>query len=151
VRVDAEVQYLAPRTSAQRIPVTARVLQITRARPGANTPQLVRTVTGSANLHRIAADIDALPFGGNWRGVGFSCPAGLIVPFDTFTFRATVSGAVLARFSEAADIPTTIDPCALASLTVRGHRLPAIVEGGRLLLEVDQLLMLHLTAHPPVP
>jgi hypothetical protein len=147
VRIDAEVQYLAPRTSAQRIPADAKLLQITRGPVGSQSPQLVRTVTESATLHRIATDLDALPFGGNWHGAAFSCPGEEVnTPIDTFTFRAAATGPVLARFSESADTPTTVDPCATASLTVRAHALPAIVEGGRLLLEVDRLLKVRLTA-----
>jgi hypothetical protein len=147
VRIDAEVQYLAPRTSAQAIPTTARVLTITRSSAGRRSPQVVRRVTAPAIVRTIAADVDALPFGGNWGNVGFSCPAlGGTIPFDTFTFRATATGPLLARFGEWADTPTTIDPCAITSLKVRGHSLPGVVEGGRLLVEVDRLLKIRLTA-----
>jgi hypothetical protein len=149
VRIDAEVQYLAPRTPAQRIPTGAKLLQITHGPAGSQSPQLARTVTESATLHRIAIDIDALPFGGNWRGAAFSCPGEATnIPIDTFSFRATATGPVLARFFESADTPFTVDPCATASLTVRGHALPRVVDGGRLLQEVDRLLNMRLTARP---
>jgi hypothetical protein len=123
------------------------VLQITRQLLGSHSPQLALTVTARGMVHRIATDVDALPFGGNWHGAEFSCPSGEgNIPFDSFTFRATATGPVLASFRESAGTPPEDDPCATASLTIRGHNEPAIVEGGTLLHEVDRLLNVRLTA-----
>jgi hypothetical protein len=151
VRIDAEVQYLAPRTTSQAIPAAAQVLQISKRPAGSHSSRLVRTIAQPATVRRIAADVDALPFGGNWQGTGFSCPAmGDNIPYDTFTFRATVTGPALATFGEVADTPTTVDPCGDATLKVGGRTEPAIEEGAKLLSEVDHLLNIHLTVKEAV-
>jgi hypothetical protein len=147
VRIDAQVQYLVPRTPGQRIPAGARMLQITRGPFGSPTPRVVRTVTALATVRRIAALIDALPFQGNENGLAFSCPVfPSQIPFDTFTFRATADGPVLAKLSESAKQSTTPDPCESAVLSIRGHDDPPIAGGGQLLTAVDRLLGLRLTA-----
>jgi hypothetical protein len=69
-------------------------------------------------------------------------------PIDTFTFRSGPSGRILARLSEPADTPTSADICATTPLTILGHREPSLLEGGRLLQEVGQILGVRLTAHP---
>jgi len=147
VRIDAQVQYLAPWSPGQRIPAGARMLQITRGPFGSSTPRVVRAITDLATVRQIAALIEALPFQGNENGLGFSCPAfPPRVPFDTFTFRATPDSPVLAKLSESAEQSTTPDPCESAVLSIRGHDDPPIAGGGQLLTEVDHLLGLRLTA-----
>ena len=110
-------------------------------------PLLSLTVTRRAEVRRIAAMVDRLPFAAALN-VAIPCPAIFPAPIDTFTFRATPAGAVLARVSEPADTPANADVCATAMLTIRGHRERALLEGGALLREAGALLGVKLTARP---
>jgi hypothetical protein len=98
VRVDSEVQYLAPRKPDQAIPRSARWLQITMRNASfsdgypPNTGRvLLSTIVSKPSLVRqIAGWVNALPFAGNLAGAAFSC--GLAFGTDTFTFRARAGG-----------------------------------------------------------
>ncbi len=81
----------------------------------------------------------------NLRGVALSCPAIMVAPLDTFTFRSSPSGPALATVSELADNPTDGDPCFAAPFTIRGHREPGLLEGGRLLRQAGAILGVKLT------
>lgn len=147
VRIDAQVQYLVPWKPGQRIPATARFLQITKGPWNSNAPRVVATINRRATVRRIAKLVEALPFEGNDNGVAVSCPnASANALTDTFTFRATPQGPVLAKLTEAANAGTSPDLCDDPTLTIRGHRDPPIAGGGQLLTEVDRLLNVHLTA-----
>jgi hypothetical protein len=66
-------------------------------------PLLLLAVTSRAKVHRIANFLDRLPFAGNLAGTAFACPTyGATVPTDTFIFRATPGGPILARVTELA-------------------------------------------------
>jgi hypothetical protein len=150
VRADGEVQYIAPRTRAQQIPPRARVLQIEQTR-GVGTSSrtlLALTVTNRRVVRAVARMIDALPFEGSPFGpVAVACPAILTTaPLDTFTFRGAPGGRVLAKLSERADTPADAGLCAEASLIVRGHREPGVLDGGTMLREAGALLHVKLTA-----
>jgi hypothetical protein len=147
VRADAIARYFAPHLPTQRIPPRARVLQITMATPGAK-PLLSLTVTRRAQVRRIAAMVDRLPFVASLRGVAISCPAIFPAPIDTFTFRGAPVGAVLAQVSEPANTPTSADICATTTLTIRGHRELGLLEGGVLLREAAAALGVKLTTRP---
>lgn len=147
VRADAEVRYTAPRLPAQRIPPQARVLDVTMANYH-SSPSLSLTVTNRRQVRRIAAIVDGLPFVASLRGVAFSCPAFMLAPTDTFTFRASSGGPVLAQVSEPANWPTIAEPCFIATLQVRGRREPGLLEGGRLLRQAGAILGVKLTTRP---
>jgi hypothetical protein len=145
VRADGEVQYFAPRRADQRIPASAHVLDIAMTK-NRRKPLLSVTVTRLTTVRRIAALVNALPFG-NFDGVGFSCPAFTSSdPVDAFTFRATPAGPALARVSELAATPTYIDGCETATLRIRGHLEPPLVEGGTLLRRAGAILHVKLTS-----
>ncbi len=147
IRADAQVAYVAPRLPAQRIPSAARVLEITVRTPPSPPSKRV-TVTRRAAIRRIAAAIDALPFTGHWSGVAISCPAMLVAPLVTFTFRATAGGPALARVSEMADTPSGLDPCDTTTLVIRGHPEPRLMAGGKLLRVAGAVLGVRLPASP---
>ncbi len=143
VRADAEVRYTAPRPASQQVPSNARVLQITK-RSQDSPPLLSVTVTRRSQVRRIAAMVNALPFVGRFSG-SFSCPY-FGDPVDAFIFRASSGGRVLARVSESAYTPAGASPCALTSLSIRGHQEPGLMDGGVLLRQAGALLGVRLTS-----
>jgi hypothetical protein len=130
IRADAQVRYVRARLPSQRDPLSARLLQITKADVGAR-PLVSLVVTQRAIVRRLARVVNALPFVGIHAGV-FSCPS-FGGPIDTFVFRASLAGPPLATISESAHTPTDPSPCAPTTLTVRGHRMNSLLEGGILL------------------
>jgi hypothetical protein len=155
VRADVTVLYTAPRLAAQRVPSRARVLEINvtggsevSGSPYSSPPPLV--VTNRGDVRRIAAIIDGLPFVA-LRGVAISCPFIPASPIDTFTFRAAAAGPVLARVTLAADSPTDASPCFTATLRIRGHLEPGLLEGGRLLRRAGAILGVRLSSRGLVP
>jgi hypothetical protein len=143
VRADATVRYSAPRLPDQRIPTRARLLEITRAGAAESLPSL--KVTNRSKVRRIAGIIDSLPFAA-LRGVAIACPLILPAPIVTFTFRAAPDGPVLATVSEPSDTPTDADPCFAATLRIRGHLEPALLDGGRLLHRAGVILGVKLSS-----
>lgn len=152
VRVDAEVEFRAPRLADQDVPPSARVLDIVKT--GARHPgrsahpklqiELARTITRPVLVGRIAALVNALPLSGNERGIAFSCPALPVgSPVDTFTFRARTGSPPLAVVTIAADTPATIDPCANETLRL-GQRTRGLEDGGAMLERTAAILHLKL-------
>ena len=111
-------------------------------------PLLSRTVTNRAQVRRIAAVVDGLPFVASLRGMAFSCPALMLAPIDTFTFRASPGGPALARVTAPANEPTTAGPCFITTLQIRGHGEPGLLEGGKLLRQAGSIVGLKLTTRP---
>ena len=155
VRADVTVRYTAPRVAAQRVPPQARVLEINvtggpqvTGSPYPSPPPLI--VTNRRDVKRIAAIVDGLPFVA-LHGVAISCPFIPASPIDTFTFRATEAGPVLAKVTLAADSPTDADPCFTATLRIRGHFEPGLLEGGRLLRRAGAILGVKLASRALVP
>ncbi len=144
VRADVAVTYSAPRLRAQRVPPQARVLEITIANPRA-APLRSLTVTNRSQIRRIAAIVDGLPFAASLRGVAISCPAIMVAPIDTFTFRSAPSGPALATVSEPANDPAGAEPCFTAAFTIRRHHEPGLLEGGKLLHRAGAILGVKLT------
>jgi hypothetical protein len=142
VRADAQVRYVSPRRRSERVPLSARIVQVTKADVG-TTPLVSVLVTRRAFVRMLASQVDALPFVGRFSG-SFSCPS-FGEPIVTFIFRAAPAGPVLARVSESAYTPTDPSPCAATTLTIRGHRLPPLLEGGILLKRAGKLLGVRLT------
>ena len=148
VRADASVRYSAPRLPGQRVPPRARLLEITRAGMGESPPPFI--VTNRSKVRRVAAIIDGLPFAA-LRGVAISCPLILPAPIVTFTFRAAPDGPVLAMVSEQSNTPTSADPCFTATLRIRGHLEPALLDGGRLLRRAGAILGVKLSSRGSAP
>lgn len=142
VRADAQVRYLSPRPPWQRVPIAARLLYVIKAGIGAK-PLVSLVVTRHSVVRRLARLVDTLPFGGRASG-SFSCPS-FGGPIDIFTFRATPAGPALATVSESAYTPVFPSPCAVTTLTIRGHRLAPLLDGGILLRQASKLLGARLT------
>jgi hypothetical protein len=151
VRADAQVQYIAPRPQAQKIPSAARVLRITIRNSGQSRPSVSLTVTKRAQVREIARIVDGLPIVGSPFPVPIHCPAIPASPVVRFVFRASVNGRVLARVRELAETPVDAGLCEAGSLTVRGHHEPGLANGGRLLREAGRLLGVKLTRRSPRP
>jgi hypothetical protein len=150
VRADATVRYSAPRLSAQRVPAHALVLDVAMSPApfGPSPPSTLKSplmIAKRPEVQEIAAIIDGLPFLASLRGVAISCPAILPAPIVTFTFHATPSGPALATVTEATNTPTGAEPCFTTALTIRGHREPGLLEGGRLLRQAGAILGVKLT------
>lgn len=153
VRADATVRYSVPRLPAQRVPVGAHVLEVamTPSPFGHSPPPALETplvVTRRSQVRRIAAIVDGLAFIAALRGVAISCPAILPAPIVTFTFRATEAGPALATVTEPANTPAVAEPCFTTALTIRGHRQPGLLEGGKLLRQAGAILGVRLTTRP---
>lgn len=147
VRADAEVRYTAPRLPAQRIPPQAHVLDVTMANYH-SSPLLSLTVTNRSQIRHIASIVDGLPLLASLRGVAFSCPALMLAPTDTFTFRVSPGGPAVAQVTEPANQPTSAGPCFITTLSIRGHGEPGLLEGGRLLRQAGAILGVKLTTRP---
>jgi hypothetical protein len=145
VRIDAEVAYIALRPQNLRIPSSARVLDIT---VGSNLkrPLLSLKVTSIPEIRRIADMVNMLPFNASLKGAVYSCPAILTTtPVDTFAFRRSTTGPVLATLIESAMTPTTADPCGATKLVIRGRHEGDLQDGGRLLTQAGALLDVRLS------
>jgi hypothetical protein len=142
IRADTQVRYVSPRLPSQRVPLSTRFVQITKADIGAQ-PLVSLLVAQPAVVRRLAHLVNALPFVGSHAGV-FSCPS-FGGPIDTFTFRLSPAGPPLATVSESAYTPTDPSPCAPTTLTVRGHRMDSLLEGGSLLKRASRILGVRLT------
>ncbi len=137
IRADAQVQWLIPRPTAERVPASARVLRVSRGLPG-HPPAVSVLVTKRKLVAHIADLIDALDIvqPGAWSCPG-QPPSGPVV---TFAFRARRGGAVLARASEAADARPPATPCQAMSFSVRGRSQPALLDGGSVIAQTQSLL-----------
>jgi hypothetical protein len=139
VRVDAQDIWVVPRPASERIPATAKVLDITSARPH-KRPIVSLHVTAPDQVNRIVALINAMQTG--QPGLVFNCPmlpSGQ--PVVTFDFRTRPGGPLLARAS-AIDYGTPSGACNPVSLSIRGHREPPLL-GGDFLERVQRLLRVN--------
>lgn len=144
IRADAVVRYLSPRSGVERVPGTARLVQITTANFG-EKPIVLRVVRRRSLVRALARDVDSLPFAGRLTGSA-GCPANNRVPTITFVFRDSSRDRALARVSELADTPVyPFSPCRLTFLTINGKKLPPLLDGGILLNRAGQLLGVKLT------
>ncbi len=111
------------------VPATARVLELTVARPG-EPPRLSQTFTGASKVQAIAVAVNRM--GRSQRGVRPCEPQGPNEhePEAVFTFRARVEGPVLAQASAPAWRRTESGACDdLLSLAVPGHGTVALGHG----------------------
>jgi hypothetical protein len=134
VRVEAYVVPRAMRPADERIPATARWLQITAvgalARHGHKPSPPPITIERPAEVRKIARMIDALPRA--QPGV-YSCPMdnGSSV---SFTFRAAATDPVLAA------VHAEATGCGSVSVKIDGRKYPGLSDGTELIHEVEKLL-----------
>jgi len=141
VRADVWVQYQVPRPTEQRVPEHVRVLDLTVTQAGKVLAR--RQVTTLETIQRIAEAIENLPFESVPRDLAFPImcpPQSPDVPQDSFRFQASPTGKALATVSLPADSPDVASPCTGASLWIRGHRQPALADGGALLKTASKIL-----------
>ena len=141
VRVDAEVQWIVPRPSGERIPRSVGVLEVSVGPPG-SAPSTRVIVVNRARVWQIASDINGLEItqAGVWNCPYWSPDA----PVVTFTFRRDPDGPVVARASElaAATEPTT--PCDPMTLTIEGRRWHPLLGGAAVVRTAQRLLRVGL-------
>jgi hypothetical protein len=136
VRVDAEVQWLIPRPAGERIPSSARALEVAVRRPG-RPPDDDVTVTNAAKVKRVASLIDGLPT--EQPGV-FDCTGRTDDPVVTFTFRASPGGRVLARATQIIGPSPRGGFCEPMTFTVRGHPQTPLLDGASVVRAARRLL-----------
>lgn len=142
VRADAQVQWIVPRPASERIPPTARMLDVTVASPGA-APLVARTFTGRRRVAGVAGLLDRQPI--LQPGNGYSCPAiSAAQPVVTFVFRARRGAAVLARATVDAVASGPSTPCDAITLTIGGRREPALLGGPAVVRGAQRLLGVRL-------
>jgi hypothetical protein len=141
LRADAEVQWIQPRPTTERIPRSVRVLEVSVGAPG-SAPSTRAIVVSRARVWQIAADINGLEI--TQAGV-WSCPSwSPDAPVVTFTFRRAPDGPVVARATElaAATEPTT--PCDPMTLTIEGRRWHPLLGGAAVVRTAQRLLGVRL-------
>jgi hypothetical protein len=144
VRADARDVWEMPRPASERIPSSARVLDVyfVPARPIGRPvrPSLSITVTDTANVSKIAAMIDHLA---TRQSVATMCRAGEGEgPLVIFNFRARQGGPVLAQASKEAGPE---GPCEPMHLWIYKRKQTPLVGGYAIIQESEKLLhvMLH--------
>ena len=136
VRVDAEVQWLIPRPPGERIPSSARVLEVTVMRPH-RPPTSEVSVTRVAQVRRIASLIDGLK---TEQPGALDCAGRADDPVVTFTFRAVEGGRVLARATQIVDGGAGRTQCEPMTLTVRGRPQTPLLGGAGVVRDAQRLL-----------
>ena len=136
VRVDAEVQWLIPRPPGERIPSSARVLEVTVRRPH-RRPISEVSVTRVAQVRRIASLIDGLK---TEQPGAMDCTGRADDPVVTFTFRAVLGGRVLARATQIVDGGAGRPQCEPMTLTVRGRPQTPLLDGATVVRSAQRLL-----------
>ena len=132
LRADGEDVWTVPHPASERIPQSARVLEVSRAIPGRAAKTII--VTRARIAHAVAALIDHLPIAqpGLMYCPTFNRPSTRF----TLTFRATQSGPVLAQAVQS--IPGR--GCSGMGLTIRGHPQPALIGTAAVIREANALL-----------
>ena len=143
IRADAEVQWIIPRPTAEKVP--SGVGEIVVARNGPHGGEAT-AVGDPATIRRIIRLFDALPVlqPGSW-----SCPA---IPsnaaMDSFSFQPPGGGPALARAAVRADVGRSQTGCDAMSFSINGHRQMPLVGARQFLLAVGHLLRFRLTQPP---
>jgi hypothetical protein len=120
VRADAQVIWLKSRPASERVPGDARVLTVTRGYPK-HKPSLSFTTTNATKIQELSALLNGLQI---VQPGAVNCPAMLVAPTVTFTFRAARNGPPLTQ----ASMPTTgpDGQCPGIALKVRGRARPPL-------------------------
>jgi len=135
IRVDAQVTWQPPRSSAERVPSAARVVTISQLPsllPHGRRPLPSVTITDAAVTKRIAALVDQLPV--STLGV-MSCPA-MVGGGIELTFRAKAGAPVLAVVNSQGGCDTVL-------FTIAGRQQPALMGSASLILDVLKTAGLH--------
>jgi hypothetical protein len=137
VRADVQNVWVIPRPAGERIPSSARVLDVAVGRRSV-PPSLSMTVTDTAKVSDVAAMINRLP---TVQPGAISCPAfpgdG---PFVTFDFRSTDGGPLLAQAIEPAWAREPTTACDPMALTILGHAWTPLLGGASVVRRSQALL-----------
>ena len=131
----------------QRIPPQARVLDVTEANSH-SSPLLSLTVhqPRAGPAHRVDRRRSPVRRVVARRGV---LVPGLDDRADRHVYLPGVlDGPALAQVTEPSDWPTIAEPCFITTLSIRGHREPGLLEGGKLLRGAGAILGVKLTTRP---
>ena len=135
----SEAVWIVPRPPSERIPATAREIDITSA-PLNGQVKLVLTVTARAKVRRIASLLNGLPI---VQPGAYSCPGLMISGAHTITlsFRANAGGPLLARATYTAwpGLAYSSGPCNGIAFTVGGRHDDPLL-GGNFLRRLQRLL-----------
>jgi hypothetical protein len=147
VRADAQDVWDVPRPASERIPSSARVLEVglvSRRHGQRRDASLLVTVTDAVNVSKIAAAIDRLalrqPFSSTCRAEEGEGPLAIL------DFRARLHGPVLAQASEEA---SGGGPCEPMHLWIDRHAQSALDGGYSVVQEAERLLRITLSPAPP--
>jgi hypothetical protein len=138
VRVDAEVQWLIPRSAGEGVPVSARALEVTVRRPG-RRPTSDVLVTDRAKVGRIASLIDGLA---TEQPGALDCTGKADAPIVTFTFREEPAppARVLARARQIVDASPRGGYCEPMSFAVNGRAQTPLLDGAKVIRAAQRLL-----------
>jgi hypothetical protein len=135
LRADAQVVWIVPRPPSERIPASARVLDVTVVRPGRRPPTSV-VLAKTKTVRKIVSLINELPTS-QPAGISHGCPRRKANPTTVqLTFRATRDGPALA---EAVQVEP-IGACSPMTLTIRGRPQTPLVGAAVVLHRLRALL-----------
>jgi hypothetical protein len=141
VRADAQDVWEVPRPASERVPSSARILNIfvvSRPSRGLTHTSLSITVTDTDEVSTIAAMIDRLA---TRQPFSTMCRAGEEEgPLVVFDFRASQRGPVLAQASHEA---SGEGPCTPMYLWIYKHKQTPLTDGSSLIQQAEKLL--HVT------
>jgi hypothetical protein len=141
LRVDAEVQWIVPRPTAERIPPSVAVLEVGVGAPG-RSPSTRAIVVNRAKVWRIASWINALQI--TQPGV-WNCPAEVVgAPLVTFTFRRDLTGPAVAQATELASATEPTTPCDPMTLSIDGRRWTPLLGGAAVVRAAQRLIGVRL-------
>lgn len=143
IRADTEVQWIVPRSPAEKVPAGTRIVHVVKVVPG-QRPSVSRTVTSRSEVHKIVRLIDRLP---TVQPANYHCPAQTSsVPVVSFTFQSSANGSVLARASVRSDVLNDDSICEAMTFRVDGRSEPALGRARGFLTAVGRLLGVTLTS-----
>jgi hypothetical protein len=134
VRADAQVAWVRPRLSTERVPAGVSVITVTDTRlnphTGKSSTSTPIVVTDAGNVQRITALVDALPL--DQLGL-VPCPVDFGPDLD-IKFYAQQGGPVLA------EAVADGSGCGIVSFSVGGKSEPALTGGPGLIQQLEKLL-----------
>ncbi len=141
VGADAADMWDRPRPAGERIPSSARLLEIAVGKAG-KRPSLTRTVTSAREIAKITAMINGLM---TVQPVAISCPAfPSDGPYVTFTFLRTAAGPPIAQTSESIWFTDQDGDCEAMNITIAGRARTALLGGASVVRRTGALLHVKL-------
>lgn len=139
----AQSDWVVVRSASERVPASARIVQITTS-----SPRRTVTLTAAPRVRRLIALVDSLPIA---QPVTINCPA--LIDADarqvSFSFRARASGPVLARADYVGyePHPYVSGPCNAIAFSVRGRPRTPLIGGADFLHDAQRIAGTVLIGH----